>query len=108
MNDDAISVEVAYALPADQCVLSLTVAAGTSLREAVVASSILQRYPEIVLDDAKLGVYGVLRSGDTAASPGDRIEIYRGLQADPKVVRRQRVADKRRRRAADSSRGAGC
>jgi putative ubiquitin-RnfH superfamily antitoxin RatB of RatAB toxin-antitoxin module len=35
---------------------------------------------------------------DTVVEDGDRIEIYRALKADPKVVRRQRAKEGRAKR----------
>lgn len=91
---DLIPVEVAYALPQQQAVLKLDVPQGTQLRQAIEQSGILQRFPEIELDQCKVGIYGKLSSLDAVLRPRDRIEIYRPLQADPKEVRRQRAAQK--------------
>jgi putative ubiquitin-RnfH superfamily antitoxin RatB of RatAB toxin-antitoxin module len=44
-----------------------------------------------------VGVYGVRVALDTRLSNGDRVEIYRPLQADPKDLRRRRAI----RRGAD-------
>lgn len=91
---DLIPVEVAYALPHQQAVLKLDVPQGTQLGQAVERSGILRRFPEIDLAQCRVGIYGKLSSLDAVLRPGDRIEIYRPLQADPKEVRRQRAAQK--------------
>jgi uncharacterized protein len=91
---DLIPVEVAYALPQQQAVLKLDVPEGTQLGQAIERSGILKRFPEIDLEQCKVGIYGKLSSLDAVLRPGDRIEIYRPLQADPKEVRRQRAAQK--------------
>jgi uncharacterized protein len=91
---DLIPVEVAYALPHQQAVLKLDVPQGTQLGQAVERSGILRRFPEIDLAQCRVGIYGKLSSLDAVLRPGDRIEIYRPLQADPKEVRRQRAARK--------------
>lgn len=93
---EAVWIEVAYALPHEQCILKLQVPAGTSLREAVVRSGIRRRFAEIDPDRARLGVFGRLRAGDEPVAAGDRIEIYRELTADPKQLRRERAARRRR------------
>lgn len=89
---DLIAVEVAYALPQVQRQLSVDVAPGSTLREAIVESGILDEFPEIDLESQRVGVFGKLGKPDDAVRPGDRIEIYRPLIADPKEVRRQRAA----------------
>jgi uncharacterized protein len=91
---DLIPVEVAYALPHQQAVLKLDVPQGTQLGQAVERSGILRRFPESDLAQCRVGIYGKLSSLDAVLRPGDRIEIYRPLQADPKEVRRQRAAQK--------------
>lgn len=91
---EMLSVEVAYARPDSQAILAVDLPAGSSLRDAVALSGILERYPEIDLSPGgnDLGVFGKLAKADTPVRAGDRVEIYRPLIADPKEVRRQRAA----------------
>jgi len=89
---DAIDVQVVYALPQRQELIKLRLPAGATVREAVEASGLLQKHPEIDLDGAnKLGVFARLVKGDAVLRDKDRVEIYRPLIADPKAVRRQRA-----------------
>ena len=53
----------------------------------------MDKYPEIDLKHNKLGIYGKLCKADTLLRDRDRVEIYRPLIADPKEVRKQRVAE---------------
>ncbi len=87
-----IPVEVAYAQPERQLIIPLEVPEGTTLRQAVELSGILKEFPEIDLAKNKVGIFGRLAKPDTPLRPGDRVEIYRPLIADPKAVRRQRAA----------------
>lgn len=87
-----IQVEVAYALPDQQTVLSVRLPAGSTLNDAVQASGILRRHPEIDLSQQPLGVYGQLAKAETPLYDGDRVEIYRSLLIDPKEARRQRAS----------------
>ena len=89
-----VEIEVVYAAEDRQVLLAVTVPAGTSLRAAVLASGIAQQFPGLVLADCPLGIFGkVVADADVrVAQPGDRIEIYRPLLADPKEVRRLRAA----------------
>lgn len=89
---DRIRVEVAYARPDTQLILPLEVARGTTLRQAVEQSGILEQFPEIDLDQQQVGIFGKLNKPDTELREGDRVEIYRALIADPKEVRKQRAA----------------
>ncbi len=91
-NADPISVEVAYAKPDEQLILRLEVAPGTTLRQAIEQSGILDRLPEIDRTNLKVGVFGKLKKPDQVLREGDRVEIYRPLIADPKQVRRERAA----------------
>ena len=50
-------------------------------------------FPELELEDAKVGVFGKAAAMTTTLSDGDRVEIYRDLIADPKEVRRKRAAE---------------
>lgn len=88
-----ILVEVAYALPQQQVIIPMKVAEGTTAEQAVQASGILKKFPEIDLAQNKLGIFGKLTKNDTVLRERDRVEIYRPLIADPKEVRRQRAAE---------------
>jgi len=44
----------------------------------------------IDLTEQKVGIFGKL---DAPLKPGDRVEIYRGIVADPKTVPRRRMGD---------------
>ena len=89
-----VEIEVVYAAENRQVLLAVTVPVGTSLRAAVLVSGIAEQFPGLVLADCQLGIFGnVVADADVrVAQPGDRIEIYRPLLADPKEVRRLRAA----------------
>lgn len=97
MAADAIRVEVAYARPGEQLILELEVPPGTTAADAVRNSGILARFPEIDLPNARLGLFSRPVAHEEPVRDGDRVEIYRPLQADPKQVRRQRAAATRRK-----------
>ena len=92
MNAEKISVEVAYALPDQQTIVALTVAADATLQEVIQASGLLDQFPDIDLKKNKVGVFGKLGKLTDTLHAGDRVEIYRPLIADPKEVRKQRAA----------------
>ena len=86
-----LRVEVAYARRDRQVLLTLEVEEGTTARQAVERSGILQRYPEMDLAGAGLGIFGRVVSPDTPLREGERVEIYSPLIADPKDARRKRA-----------------
>ncbi len=86
-----LRVEVVYALRDRQVLLTLEVKAGTTARQAVECSGILQFFPEIDLARAGLGIFGRAVSPNTPLGDGDRVEIYRLLVADPKQARQARA-----------------
>ena len=83
-------VEVIYAMPQRQEGVSLSLAPGCTVLDAIQASGLLQRLPEVKLD--RTGVWGRAVGLDTRLRDRDRVEIYRPLIADPKVIRRKRAA----------------
>lgn len=93
MSAEKISIEVVYALPAEQTLLQLEVPQSTTIVDAVRLSGLLEKYPEIDLENGKFGIFGKLSKPDTVLREKDRIEIYRPLIADPKEVRRKRAEE---------------
>lgn len=90
---ETIHVEVVYALPRRQEVVGLELTAGSTVQQAIEASGLLPKYPEIELGKNKLGIFAKLTKADTVLRDRDRVEIYRPLIADPKEVRKQRAAE---------------
>jgi putative ubiquitin-RnfH superfamily antitoxin RatB of RatAB toxin-antitoxin module len=86
-----LEVEVVYALPQRQVVLSLAVPHGTRVREALERSGIRSWFPELDFERLKVGIFGRVVSPDAILKHGDRIEIYRPLTADPKTTRQRRA-----------------
>ena len=86
-----IEVEVAYALPQMQTVVTLKVPAGSSIREAIAKSGIVARHPEVDWNSMLAGIFGKRAPLSTVLHEHDRVEIYRPLIADPKQARRKRV-----------------
>lgn len=89
---ETIRVEVVYALPQRQELVALQMPEGATAGQAVEASGLLQKYPDIELDGRnKLGIFAKLTKADTVLRDRDRVEIYRPLIADPKAVRKKRA-----------------
>ncbi len=71
-------------------------AADERLIDVIRRSRILELHPEIDLSVLRIGVFGKLKPLDQPVTHGDRIEIYRPLQVDPKTARRLRAEKKKK------------
>ncbi len=90
---ELLAIEVIYALPDKQPLISLKLPPGSTVRQAIVASGLVEKHPEIDLATNKIGIFGKLTKPDAALRNQDRVEIYRPLIADPKEVRKRRAAE---------------
>ena len=103
---DAIEIVVAYAAgPAHELVVGLKMAANANLAEAVEASGIMLRHPEVNWAAIRLGVWGKTKRADTPIRAGDRIEVYRQLVVEPNAARLARAAKKSARKDEQSGGG---
>lgn len=93
MGDELIPVQVVYAKPEEQWLHDLQVPADATVEEVIRQSGVLQHFPEIDLSKNKVGVFGKLTTLKATLNPGDRVEIYRPLIADPKEARKKRAAE---------------
>ncbi|SDK55133.1 RnfH family protein [Billgrantia gudaonensis] len=91
-----LTVEVAFALPEKQRIVSLRVPAGTTASQAVRQAGLEALFPEVApatFAEPDLGIFGQrLRDPDDhRLRDGDRVEVYRPLTIDPKVARLARA-----------------
>ena len=86
-------VEVAYALPYKQSLISIEIKNGSTLKEAIEASGILETFEQIDLTKDRVGIFAKFATLDTILRDKDRVEIYRPLVADPKKARKDRAAE---------------
>ncbi len=93
-----LRVQVCHALPDEAYLETLVLPAGSTIAQALVASGLGVRFPALqaAIDagDTKVGIFGKVKTPDTVLRDGDRIELYRPLQADPKETRRRRAKHK--------------
>lgn len=90
-SDESIKVEVVYALPDQQSLFELCVASGTTVKQAIEKSGLLDKHVEIDLALNKVGIFSKVCSLDRVLQAGDRVEVYRPLLLDPKEKRRKRA-----------------
>ena len=93
-NTEKYFIEVVYALPKEQILITLDVDQGTTVEQAVKLSGILEKYSDIDLTKNKVGIFGKATKADQVLRDKDRVEIYRPLIADPKESRRKRAEKK--------------
>jgi len=91
-----LSIEVCYAAAGEQALIAVELPVGATLQQAVDASGILRRFPQIDLGVQKVGVFGKLKPLDAVLADHDRVEIYRPLLVDPKLSRQRRVEKTRK------------
>ena len=87
----ALAVEIVLATADRQVLLALDVDAGATVGDVIAASGIESRFPGLVLGEMPVGIWGRPVSRNTAVRQGDRIELYRPLEIDPREARRQRA-----------------
>jgi putative ubiquitin-RnfH superfamily antitoxin RatB of RatAB toxin-antitoxin module len=83
------SVEVVYALPDVQRTVTLPLEPGLTARQAVERSGLARDFPEIAARELALGLYGQRIEPDRILAAGDRVEICRPLERDPREQRRE-------------------
>jgi putative ubiquitin-RnfH superfamily antitoxin RatB of RatAB toxin-antitoxin module len=89
-----MKVELAYAKPDEQYLVTLVLQPGATIEVAIIHSGILAIFPEIDLNRQRVGIFGKVTAITTLIKDGDRIEIYRPLIVDPKDARRARAVKK--------------
>jgi putative ubiquitin-RnfH superfamily antitoxin RatB of RatAB toxin-antitoxin module len=88
---ERVSVEIVVATPDRQVLMELTVEAGATVADVIAASGIASRFPELPVQDMPTGIWGKPVARDCTVREGDRVELYRPLQIDPREARRQRA-----------------
>jgi len=98
IDEELISVEVAYAAPEKQLILQIDVAVGTTAFEAAELSGIVNEFETIDLNKDAMGIFSKVLDGKNMPWPKeyilkarDRVEIYRPLTIDPKQARLARA-----------------
>ena len=86
-----MNVGVCYAMADRQLWLRLQVPDDSKVEDAIRLSGVLKLYPEIDLTAQKVGIFGKMAKLDSPIQEGDRVEIYRPITADPKMVKRRKL-----------------
>ena len=86
---DEIRVEVVFATAKEQRLVSLMLPRRATVADAIKRSELAKHFPAENIDERQAGVWGDPVDRDYRLSDGDRVEIYRSLQLDPREARRQ-------------------
>ncbi|KXS47294.1 MAG: hypothetical protein AWU57_5575 [Marinobacter sp. T13-3] len=91
-----MEVEIAYARPEKQRIVTVQVPEDATMLEAVKQSGITELFPEIDLETVDMGIFGkvVKKPAEHQLREGDRVELYRPLKIDPKQARLNRAKKK--------------
>jgi len=84
-----MKVGVVYATPKRQAWLTVDLPEGGTVRQAIDKSGILHQFPDINLEDQKVGIFGKVVPLDSPVEEGARVEIYRPITANPETVHRR-------------------
>jgi putative ubiquitin-RnfH superfamily antitoxin RatB of RatAB toxin-antitoxin module len=87
-----LAIEVVFALPTRQELVSLTVDPGTTVKMAILRSAIGDLFPDEDLTNCQAGIWGKSVDINHPLKDGDRVELYRPLLMDPREARRQLAA----------------
>jgi len=79
----ALRVEVVAAFPGKESVVAVSLPEGATVRDALLAAGLK--------DEKSVGIFGAAVTPDTLVADGDRVEVYRPLEIDPKEARRRRA-----------------
>ena len=84
-------VAVAVAFPDRQEVIDVELPEGATVAEAIAAARLAEHFPMLAVERLESGIWGKARERSAPLRDGDRVELYRPLQADPKEARRARA-----------------
>ena len=86
-----LSVEIVYATEDRQELIKIQVRQGTTVAGAIESSSIASLFPDEMIEACPVGIWGRLVRRTQVLRDGDRVELYRELQKDPREARRDRA-----------------
>lgn len=88
MTAATISVELVFALPEKQVLRSLTLSVGSTVADVIREGNLHREFPDLAPEAMQAGVWGRPVGPDHVVRDGDRVELYRPLEMDPREARR--------------------
>lgn len=86
---DRIDVEVVFGRHDAQSLVALSLQQGATVASAIASSGLAENYPDESFAELPAGIWGRTVERDRILKDGDRVEIYRQLQLDPRESRRR-------------------
>jgi putative ubiquitin-RnfH superfamily antitoxin RatB of RatAB toxin-antitoxin module len=83
-----MQVEVVFALAEKQVLRAVELPEGATVAEVIEASNIAQQFPGTDLGKLPSGVWGKRVERSYVVRDGDRVELYRPLENEPREARR--------------------
>lgn len=83
-----MQVEVVFALATRQVLSAVDVCDGATVADVIAVSGIARQFPGEDLDALQAGVWGRPVDRDQPVREGDRVELFRSLEIDPREARR--------------------
>jgi hypothetical protein len=100
-------VEVVCALPERAIIKAYRVSSPATVADALALAAADPDFSGIDVIGSPVGIFGASAAPGRVLQPGDRVEIYRALAADPKQARRERVQRARSQRPGDRASKSG-
>ena len=92
-----IKVRIAYALPRRQFVEEIEFDRPVTVAGALKQSTVFAEFGDLHPDEISVGIFSRPVSMDAELADGDRVEIYRPLEVEPKEARRLRAKAKKKK-----------
>lgn len=86
---EEISVEVVAAMPDRQELCRVRLPAGANAAAALELAGLQSRFPDIPWPDCELAIWGRPVGANEVLRDGDRVEVLRPLELDPRDARRE-------------------
>lgn len=92
-DEHSVAVEVVLAIEERCWRRRLRLRAGATAKEALAASGLDDVYQQLAGEPvAQMGIFGRKITADHVMQTGERLALYRPLQADPRQRRRERAS----------------
>ena len=81
-------VEVVFALPERQVLSPVDLPDGATVADAIRRSGVAREFPDVDVASLQAGIWGKPAERGQELRAGDRVELYRPLEINPREARR--------------------
>jgi len=86
-----MQIEIVFALADRQELIGLDIAEGATVADLIARSNLARHFPDVDFAKLQAGIWGNPVERSHTLRDGDRVELYRPLEIDPKEARRLKV-----------------